>query len=72
MHCPLCGNETSEIIRTTLRHDVKRNVFRCPTCSFVFLEPKTLDADTFYGREYRNQYTPVIGEVLDSRQTYET
>jgi len=71
MKCTLCGHEPLNIIRTKLRHDIQRNVFQCPACSLIFLEPKELDADRFYGHEYRSTYTPVIGEVLNSRQTYE-
>ena len=36
-----------------------------------FLEPKALDADAYYGTEYRQQHTPVIGQVLDSRATHD-
>lgn len=69
--CYLCQHEQLETIRTRLRHDVERNVFRCQSCSLIFLDPKLIDADTFYGVEYRNTYTPVIGEVLNSRATYD-
>ncbi len=71
MNCPLCGHGSLDTIRTKLRHDVQRNVFRCTACSLIFLEPKELNADQFYGHDYRGVYTPVIGEVLNSRQTYE-
>ncbi len=71
MNCILCGYTTFDTVRTKLRHDVQRNVLRCNECSLIFLEPKELDADQFYGHDYRGVYTPVIGEVLNSRETHD-
>lgn len=71
MNCYLCGHSPLETIRTKLRHDVQRNVLKCPSCSLTFLEPKEMNADQFYGHDYRGVYTPVIGEVLDSRETHD-
>lgn len=71
MECPLCQNDNSEVIRTKLRHNISRRVFRCRDCSLVFLEPKSEDTQDYYGHEYRKTYSPVIGKALDSQEIFD-
>lgn len=71
MNCYLCEKPNLKIIRTKLRHDIKRNVLQCQHCGIVYLEPKKEDLAEFYKKDYRKLYTPVIGEVLNSKESFD-
>ena len=70
-NCYLCGNNELVVLRTRLRHDISRNVLECKNCGIVYLEPKGSDLKNFYGYEYRKLYTPVIGDVLNSKEIFD-
>lgn len=69
--CYLCGAEEPRIIRTKLRHDIRRKVLECRECGLVYLEPGEQDLKDFYTEEYRKLYTPVIGRALTSQELFE-
>lgn len=71
MNCYLCEKPNLKIIRTKLRHDIKRNVLQCQHCGIVYLEPKKEDLAEFYKKDYRKLYTPVIGKVLNSKESFD-
>ncbi len=68
--CYLCGIAEPEVIRTKLRHNVQRNVLRCPSCTLVWLEPKQADLQEYYRDEYRRTYTPVPGKQITAEETF--
>ncbi len=70
MKCELCGKKLFEVLRSRLRHGVKRKVLKCRNCALVFLEPAHFDAKDFYGKDYRSTYTPIVGEKTDSKQIF--
>ncbi len=71
--CKLCGGTDHEVIRDTLRYDIRRQVLRCRQCEFVFLEPKAESAPDFYaGKTYRQTYGPNLEKTADSREIFET
>lgn len=69
--CYLCGAKALRIMRTKLRHNIKRNVFECGKCGLVYLEPVQQNLKGFYAGEYRKRYAPVIGSVLNSRELFD-
>lgn len=69
--CYLCGAEELKVIRTRLRHNIRRNVFECGKCGIVYLEPVQQDLKDFYTEEYRKLYTPVIGSALNSHELFD-
>ena len=69
--CYLCGAKTLKIIRTKLRHNIRRNVFECGKCGIVYLEPVQEDLKDFYTEEYRKLYTPLIGSALNSQELFD-
>lgn len=71
MKCYLCGSSNLTVLRTRLRHDIKRNVLKCCDCGIVYLEPKKENLANLYTEDYRKLYTPVIGKTLNSRETFE-
>jgi len=71
LNCYLCRGTELKVIKTKLRHNIKRNVFKCKSCGLVFLEPKELDFKDYYNKEYRKLYTPVIGKALSSKQVFD-
>ncbi len=68
--CYLCGSKHLKVIRTKLRYGIKRNVFECEKCSFVFLEPKTKNLKEYYNEEYRKIYSPIINTLLTSKELF--
>ena len=71
LDCYLCGGRHLEVIRNKLRNDVDRKVLQCADCGINYLEPQPKDLTEYYREEYRRVYTPVVGEQLDSRKTFE-
>ena len=72
MNCYLCNSSKVNTVRTRLRHDVCRNVLECEDCGLNYLEPgKDTGLKDYYGKEYRKLYTPVVGEVLNSREIFD-
>lgn len=69
--CYLCGAKELKIIRTKLRHGIRRNVFECEECGIVYLESVQQDLKDFYTEEYRKLYTPVIGSALNSQELFD-
>jgi len=69
--CYLCGAEELRIIRTKLRHGIRRNVLECGKCGIVYLESVQRDLKDFYTEEYRKLYTPVIGSALNSQELFD-
>ena len=70
MKCALCGHSSTRVLRDTLRGGIKRKVLKCTSCSLTFLEPKKKDLHSFYGTKYRSQYTPLIGKVSTTAETF--
>lgn len=68
--CYLCGKSKLKTIKNKLRYDIPRKVLRCSNCGIVYLEPKRKNLKEFYSKEYRKLYTPVMGESLDSQETF--
>ena len=71
MNCYLCEKSNLKIIRTRLRYGIKRNVLQCQNCGIVYLEPQKENLVEFYKKDYRKLYTPVIGEVLNSKESFD-
>lgn len=71
MNCYLCNIDSLKLIRTKLRHGISRRVLECQNCGIIYLEPKEIIAKDYYEHTYRKFYTPVIGKVLSSRETFE-
>ena len=69
--CYLCGKNNLKVIRTKLRYDISRNVFKCQDCGIVYLEPKEIDSKDYYQQNYRKFYSPVIGKTLNSREIFD-
>lgn len=69
--CYLCGAQELRIIRTKLRHNIRRNVLQCGKCGIVYLEPTQRDLKDFYTEEYRKLYTPVIGSAMNSQELFD-
>ncbi len=44
---------------------------KCEDCGIVYLEPKKENLANFYAEDYRKPYTPVIDQVLNSREIFE-
>ncbi len=68
--CLICDSVKVTLIRKNLRHNIKRNVFKCENCGLVFLEPKRTE-NYYETEEYRNNYSPVLNQRVDSRELYE-
>ena len=71
MNCYLCEKPNLKIIRTKLRHDIERNVLQCQDCGIVYLEPQEKNLKEFYSKDYRNIYTPIIGKIVDSKESFD-
>jgi len=69
--CYLCQSTNLTVLRTRLRHDVERDVWCCGECDLVYLSPRQSDLKEYYAGSYRKMYSPVIGQQLTSRQTFE-
>ena len=69
--CYVCGGLNLEVVRTRLRNDIARNVLQCTDCGINYLEPKKRDLAEYYRREYREVYSPVVGNSLESREIFE-
>ncbi len=69
--CYLCGAEGLKVIRTKLRHNIKRSVLQCRKCGIVYLEPVQKNLTDFYTEEYRKRYSPVIDRSLNSRELFD-
>lgn len=70
MNCYLCGSQKLDLIRTHLRHDIERKVFKCGECGLVYLEPKEQDLRNYYGNEYRKTYSPLVDKALSSEEVF--
>ena len=71
MKCYLCGKKNLKVIKTKLRYDVPRNVFKCHDCGIIYLEPKEKDLKDYYSRDYRKLYTSVIGKTLSAKEMFD-
>ena len=69
--CYLCGKPNIEVIRTKLRHDIRRNVLKCKDCGLVFLEKGERNLRDYYEMDYRKLYTPVIGKEVSPNDRFE-
>ncbi len=69
--CYLCESLDMIILKDRIRNDIKRNVLKCQTCNIVYLEPKETDLQKYYKGEYRNEYTPIVGESIKSKQLFD-
>lgn len=69
--CYLCKSRNLRIIKTKLRHNIKRNVFECEKCGLVFLEPKKTNLQKYYKKGYREIYSPIIGKELSSKEIFD-
>lgn len=71
--CKFCGGQSLEVVRNTLRYDVKRNVLKCNTCSFVQLEPKANEQERYVQSDnYKNHYGPVPYRPSSCREIFDT
>lgn len=72
MKCYLCGKNNLMVIRTKVRHDISRNVFKCHDCGVVYLEPNGKDSKAYYERDdYKKLYSPTIGKTLSAREVFD-
>ncbi len=71
MKCYLCGSEKLKIVKKKVRNNIPREVLECQNCSLNFLSPKDEDLEDYYAKAYRKEYTPIIGETFNSRETFE-
>lgn len=69
--CYLCGESNIEVIRTKLRHDIRRNVLKCKDCGLVFLEKKERNLRDYYEKDYRRLYSPVIGKEVSPSERFD-
>jgi len=69
--CYLCGKPDTEVIRTRLRYNIKRNVLKCRDCGLVFLEEKKGNLRDYYEKDYRKLYGPVIGQEVSPEEQFE-
>lgn len=69
--CYLCGKSNIEVIRTKLRHDIRRNVLKCQDCGLVFLEKKSRNLRDYYEKDYRRLYSPVIGKEVSPGERFD-
>ncbi len=69
--CKLCGSKKHEVLRDTLRYDIKRKVLRCLECEFVFLEPVELSESFYADKTYRATYGPNLKKVSTSKDVFE-
>jgi len=69
--CYLCGSKHIQVVRTKLRHNIKRDVLSCGTCGLVFLRPRRKDLQSYYASEYRKQHSPVIGKSNDAKEIFD-
>jgi len=72
VNCYLCGEADPAVIRTKLRHDVRRNVLKCGRCGLAYLEPNDQDLQAFYADDYRSTYSPKPGHPLSSQEIFDT
>jgi len=68
--CYICDSENVTLVRKHLRYNIKRDVFKCDSCGLVFLEPREV-GDYYETEEYREKYSPVLNQSIDSRELYE-
>ncbi|TSC56132.1 MAG: type 12 methyltransferase [Parcubacteria group bacterium Greene0416_79] len=60
------------VIRKKVRYDIKREVFACERCGFVFLRPLKKSAKDFYEKKfYRKSYGPVYSKSSTPREIFE-
>ncbi len=71
--CPICGEETAEVITSELRNSVG-DVYQCTTCSHAFIPPNTLiDLVDYYASDYRREYSPRAEKSpTNASELYET
>lgn len=73
MKCRLCESSKTKIIKNKLRYNIKRNVWKCLVCGYVFLEqPKQTTASFYSGKEYRANYGPKLGKRSNCRDIFNT
>ena len=73
MKCKNCQQKEHEVIRDTLRYDVKRNVLRCKSCDLVFLDaPDTTKNDYYESAEYRKKYGPDLTKEVTPQEVFDT
>ncbi len=72
--CTLCHSTNAEIIRDTLRYDIKRKVLRCNDCTFVYLEtPDATNQDYYTSKTYRETYGPNLKKKgSEPKEIYDT
>ncbi|MCF7835519.1 MAG: class I SAM-dependent methyltransferase [Candidatus Marinimicrobia bacterium] len=71
--CILCCYQKHEIIRDTLRGDIKRKVLKCKNCGFVFLEETDRDLVSYYSQsDYRDQHTSSLDSSFDCQKMFDT
>jgi len=69
--CYLCNRTNISIIQDTLRWGIKRKVYKCNYCGFVFLDPVDVDLQHFYNDKYRSDYSPVLGKKLTNSELFD-
>ena len=72
IQCKICESTKYSVIRNRLRHDIKRNVLRCGSCDFVYLEPRSKNSKKYYsGVEYRKMYGPTLKKASTPREIFD-
>ncbi len=73
MQCKICKSNETKVIRTKLRHDIKRKVFLCSSCGYGFLDPaKSVDSHFYSNKNYRQAYGPAVNKVSSSQEIFDT
>lgn len=73
MQCQICRSNRTKIIRTKLRHNIRRKVYSCADCRHAFLDPHKTANKKFYVKEnYRSSYGPAVGKTSNCQQIFDT
>lgn len=73
MHCRICRSGKTKVIRTKLRYNIKRRVYRCLVCGYVFLDtPKKKSGEFYIGNNYRRIYGPSPNKISKCRESFNT
>lgn len=72
MQCYLCDNENVDVIRTKLRHDIKRDVLECNECGLIYLRQNNDNLQEYYRADYRDKHTPSIINEYTSDMQFKT
>ncbi|KKS00008.1 MAG: Methyltransferase type 11 [Candidatus Magasanikbacteria bacterium GW2011_GWC2_41_17] len=73
MQCQVCQSGKTKIIRARLRYNIKRKVYRCSVCGYVFLDPrKKKDREFYTGNNYRRLYGSTPNKISKCHEIFNT